>query len=85
MTGDVVSTLDSPSGRYRAEIVRHSTGSFCVEVLRFTEERDEDGGKIAEFWTPVNRGITCADTIERAESLAREKLAVWEPATPGPE
>jgi hypothetical protein len=49
-------------------------------VLRWTEEGVEGYGKVAEFWEPVSRAATFADTVERAEELGREELANWEPA-----
>lgn len=79
MSGEVVRTVTSPSGRYRGQVVRHPRGGFRVEVLRWTEEWVEGHGKVAEFWEPVSTGVTFTDTVERGEQLAREKLAIWEP------
>ncbi len=80
MAGEVVRRIPSLSGLYRAEIVRHSSGAYQVEVWHWNEEWVEGHGKVAEFWEPVSRGVTFADTVERAEELARERLVTWEPA-----
>jgi hypothetical protein len=80
MADRVVRVVTSLSGRYRGEVTEHPSGGFRVEVLRWTEEWVEGYGKVAAFWERVSRGVTFADTVERAEVLAREALVTWEPA-----
>jgi hypothetical protein len=75
---EVVQTIASESGRYRAEIVRRPTGGYQVDILRWTEEWVERV-KVAEFWEPVGQGVTLTDTVERAGQLAAEKLRICEP------
>jgi hypothetical protein len=83
VSGVIVRTIPSQNGRYRGDVICLPDGSFRVDVLRFTEEWVEGYGKVAEFWERVNRGVTFTDTLERAESLVRDELALLEPAPRG--
>jgi hypothetical protein len=76
--GEVVKTITSPSGLYRAEVIERPGGGFQVEVSRWAEEWVPGHGKVHEGWVPARQGLTLTDTVERAESLAAEKLRVWE-------
>jgi hypothetical protein len=77
MKREVVQTIPSASGQFKVEIIRRPTGAFQVELYRWNEEWIEDH-KVAEFWWDIG-GLTLTDTLERAEKLAQEKLAVCEP------
>jgi hypothetical protein len=79
MARDVVRTIPSPTGQYRADIVRRPTGSFQVEILRWTEEWVPGHGKVAEVWAQVHEGTTLTDSLECAVALAHEKLVVCDP------
>jgi hypothetical protein len=74
MADEVVHTILSPSGRFRALIVRKSSGALLVELERWIEEWVPGYGKVDEFWSRMNTGMTYTDTIERAEQLANEAL-----------
>lgn len=76
--GEVVRTITLPNGKYRAEVIQRPRGGFQVEVLRWHEEWVPDYGKVDEGWVPVGKGLTLTDTIERAETLAAEKLREFE-------
>ena len=76
--GEVVRTITSLSGLYRAEVVQRPAGGFRVEVSRWAEEWVPGVGKVHEGWVPVRQGVTLTDSVERAESLAAENLQVWE-------
>jgi hypothetical protein len=78
MSGEVIATLTSRDGRYRAEVLKRPVGGFQVLVSRWTEEWVPDYGKVGEFWASVGRGATFTDTSERAEELAREHFLMWE-------
>jgi hypothetical protein len=84
MPQDIVQTIPSATGQYRADIIRRSTGSFQIEVLRWTEEWVPGHGKVGEFWEPVHQGVTLTDSLEHAVILARQKLLVWEPPSSAP-
>ena len=71
---DVVETIASDSGRYRAEIRRRPDGLLQVHLLRWTEEVVPDYGKVAEFWEAVSIPITLTDDRSRACELAIELL-----------
>jgi hypothetical protein len=75
---ELVQTILSESGRYKAEIERRPGGSFQVTVYRWTEEWVPGYGKVGEFWERVSDMVTLADTPERAEELAREDLRAGE-------
>jgi len=77
MNGEIVRTIPSPSGRFRACVIRTTVGALRVEVERWTEEWVPGYGKVAEFWELATVGTTYADTIERAEELAHEALRTW--------
>jgi len=70
----VEKTIPSVCGHYRVDIVRRSKGEFQVDLLRWTEEWVPGYGKVAEFWERVSKMTTIADTMERAEALAREEF-----------
>ena len=53
--GEVVRTIASPSGLYRAEVIERPGGVFQVEVSRWTEEWVPGYGKVHEGWVPVRR------------------------------
>lgn len=76
--GEIVQTVTSPSGRYRAEIILRPGGGFQIEVSRWTEEWVPGYGKVYEGWMSVNQGITLTDNVERAAVLAAEKLQHFE-------
>ncbi len=67
-------TITSKCGEYRAEIVRLPVGGFTVTIFQWKEWWAPDYGKVAEGWDRVSRGLTTADTLERAEELAIEEL-----------
>jgi len=77
MNREVVRTILSASGQYKVEIIRRPTGSIQVDLFQWNAEWLEDH-KVAEFWMDISR-LTLTDTIERAEELARDKLAMCEP------
>ena len=78
MAREIVRTIMSMSGFHRAEIVRLPSSGFRIEVSRWTEEWVEGYGKVAEFWEQLHDGATFTDTVERAETLAAEKLFICE-------
>jgi hypothetical protein len=74
MARDVVQTIPSACGLFRAEILRRESGGFQVMMFRWTEEVVPGYGKVAEFWEQADRSATLTDTQERAAQLAIEKL-----------
>jgi hypothetical protein len=78
MKPEVMRTFNSPSGLYRAEVIRRPTGGFQVEVSRWTVESVPGHGTVHEGWTPIRDGLTLADSIERAAILAAEALLAFD-------
>src|SRR5262245_197319 len=76
---ELVRTIYSASGQYRAEIVRRAANALQVEGFHWNEEWVEGYGKVAEFWAPVDGLATFTDCLERADALAQEKLRFFEP------
>lgn len=76
--GELVQTIVSSNGLYRAHILQRSSGGYQIELFRWQEEWVPEFGKIDEGWIPVRCGLTLTDTIERAEELAREALQRFE-------
>ena len=71
---DIVQTIASACGQYRALVIRFDGGPFRVEVERWREEWAPDYGKVGEGWSRITEGATYADTPERAAELAEEEL-----------
>ena len=71
---EVVRTIASACGRYRALVLRIDGGPFRVEVERWLEEWAPGYGKVGEGWSRLTQGVTYADTPERAAELAEEEL-----------
>jgi hypothetical protein len=67
----------SPSKAFRAGITRDSRGAYRIHL----EHWDTDGWPLGEaaHWCPYNRGATFVDTLERAQTLAHDRLALAEP------
>jgi len=81
---EVVETISSPSGAYKAEIVRRADGRLQIFLLRWIEEVVPGHGKVAEFWEDQNRTASLTDDLEIARSLAREFLATNDPSFVSP-
>jgi hypothetical protein len=71
---EIVRTIASECGQYRALVVRYDGGPFRVEVERWREEWVPDHGKVGEGWSRITEGATYADSLERATELAEEEL-----------
>lgn len=71
---EVVQTVASECGQYRALVLRFRDGLFRVEIERWREERVPGYGKVGEGWSRITQGATYADTPERAAKLAEEQL-----------
>jgi hypothetical protein len=77
---DVVESMTTPSGHFKAEIVRRPDGHLQVFLLRWIEEIVPGYGKVAEFWEDQNRTASLTDDLEIARSMAAELLAASDPA-----
>lgn len=77
---NVFETIASPSGLFKAEIVRRPDGHFQVFLLRWIEEIVPGHGKVAEFWEDQNTTASLTDDLGIARSLAREFLAANDPS-----
>jgi hypothetical protein len=75
-----VETVYSPSKAFRAAITVDSRGAYRIHL----ELWDTDGWPLGEaaHWCACNRGATFVDTLERARTLAQERLALAEPPEP---
>jgi hypothetical protein len=71
---EVVWTIASECGQYRALVLRFDGGPFRVEVYRWREEWAAGHGKVGEGWLRITEGATYGDTLERATELAEEEL-----------
>ena len=73
---EVVRTITSESGRFRAEIIRRAMGGYQIELTRKIEERVPEYNHFFEGWIPCPQSVTLTDTIESATYLAAEILLV---------
>jgi hypothetical protein len=71
---EVVRTIASECGQYRALVLRFDNGLFRVEIERWREEWVPGYGKVDEGWSRITEGATYGDTLERATELAEEEL-----------
>lgn len=71
---EVVHTIASECGRFRALVLRFDSGIFRVEVERWREEWVPGFGKVGEGWARQSEGATYGDSLERAAELAEEGL-----------
>ena len=71
---EVVRTIASESGQYRALVVRFDDGLYRIEVERWREECVPGYGKFGEGWSRITEGATYADTLQLAAELAEEEL-----------
>ena len=71
---EVLTTIQSDSGRYRARIVKISETAFRVEVDRLIEAFDAGGFKRGDFWSPFNDWKSYTDSVKRAAEIAAENL-----------
>jgi hypothetical protein len=69
-TADVVKTIQDPTGRREVRIVRNSDGSFGFEEWRRAAYHSAIRGR-GEFWEPISKGRTFADSPETAEREAQ--------------
>ena len=69
-TADVVKTIQDPTGRREVRIVRNSDGSFGFEEWRRAAYHSAIRGR-GEFWEPISKGRTFADSPETAELEAQ--------------
>jgi hypothetical protein len=79
MANEPVRTITAATGQHRVEIIPLPAGGFRLQTYCWTEEWVPGYGKVDEYWAPVHEGLTCADTLERAEELAVETLRIHEP------
>ena len=71
---NVVASLKSRCGRFKADIERRSSGAFEVIAYRWVEDWDPVRAILEQYWTEVPGTSSMTDTLDRAEQLAREKL-----------
>lgn len=71
---DVVYSMHSESGEYRAEVIRHSDHVFRVELYRMKSDYVPGYGNVEAYWSRVTVGATYGDSLERATQLAAEEL-----------
>jgi hypothetical protein len=72
--GEVILTIQSDSGRHRAQIVKLSDKAFRIDIERFFEGTDAGGVNRGNFWSPLNDWISYTDTLDRAAEIAVENL-----------
>jgi hypothetical protein len=72
-SGEVVKTIQDPTGRREVRIVRNSDGSFGFEEWRLSAYHSAIRGR-GEFWEPISKGGTFADSAETAEREARASV-----------
>jgi hypothetical protein len=68
-SAEVVKTIQDPTGRREVRIVRNSDGSFGFEEWRLSVYPSAIVGR-GEFWEPISKGRTFADSPETAEREA---------------
>jgi hypothetical protein len=76
--------IPSVCGQYRAEIARLPVGGFTVTIFQWKKWWAPEYGKVGEGWDRVSRGVTIADTLERAEVLAEEEFRSLGTTGPAP-
>lgn len=64
----VIKEILSPSGQYKAQIIKREDGLFTTEVCMWQEDRG------FEYWSPIKRGLTLVDTEKNAIKIAIEQL-----------
>jgi hypothetical protein len=67
---EVVKTIPDADGSREVRIVRNSDGSFGFEEWRRSAYHSAIRGR-GEFWEPISKGRTFADSPETAEREAR--------------
>lgn len=68
-----VEEIVAEGGMRRALIYRRADGVFMVEIERLVPG---DGMVESDYWSRETREVILTDTIERARTLAHERLAV---------
>lgn len=64
----IIKEILSPSGNYKAQVIKRPDGLFSTEVCMW----EEDCGY--EFWGPIKSGLTLVDTEQNAIKIAIEQL-----------
>lgn len=72
-SAEVVKTIQDPTGRREVRIVRNSDGSFGFEEWRLSAYHSAIRGR-GEFWEPISKGRTSADSPETAEREAQAEV-----------
>ena len=70
---NVVYSLTSHCGEYKAEVERRSNGVLEVIPYKWTRDQIPDYG-MDEFWQEIRFMSSFTDTLDRAMELAREKI-----------
>lgn len=75
---DIVETVESPGGRWKAAIVRRSDGLLQVLLLKRKEEAEPGQGQAAESWALQGKSNAFFDDLAAARRAAQELLAAHE-------
>ena len=71
---EVVLTIESDSGRHRAQVVKVSEAAFRIDIFRQFDDFDAGGNWHGKFWSPWDQWRSYADSVERATEIAAENL-----------
>jgi hypothetical protein len=72
-SAEVVKTILDTSGRREVRIVLNSDGRFGFEEWRLSAYHSAIRGR-GEFWEPISKGRTFADSAETAEREAQARV-----------